>query len=139
MSSPARAGERRDTASCSPKHGAQVVARWAATDRTGAAPARPEVVDEIVAAEARRGPTQTKSRLGRSKPWGSGDEVFAGRLVVNKPGSCGTHAGHHGEERGTVVRAPSKGPSSRPPAAAYWRTGQAGETNDARIINTKSV
>lgn len=131
------------------EHGAQVVVNDLGGDRTGTGadtgPAQ-QVVDEIVAAggAAVANTDDISSWDGAKALVDQAIEVFGGLdVVVNNAGILRDRmlVNMSEEEWDSVVKVHLKGTFAvARHAAAYWRDRtKAGETNDARIINTTSV
>jgi NAD(P)-dependent dehydrogenase (short-subunit alcohol dehydrogenase family) len=142
-------GLGREYALALAEHGARVVVNdlGGARDGTGAdaGPAQ-EVVDEIAAAggEAVANTDDVSDWAGAERMIGQAVEAFGGLdVLVNNAGILRDRMlfSMSEEEWDAVIKVHLKGtfaPSRF--AAAYWRDrAKAGETNDARIINTTSV
>ena len=135
-------------------HGAQVVVNDLGGDRTGGGPGTPghgvgpaqQVVDEITAAggAAVANTDDISSWAGAQALVDQAVEVFGGLdVVVNNAGILRDRmlVNMSEEEWDSVIRVHLKGTFAvARHAAAYWRDRtKAGESNDARIINTTSV
>ena len=135
-------------------HGAQVVVNDLGGDRTGGGPGTPghgvgpaqQVVDEITAAGGAAVPNtdDISSWAGAQALVDQAVEVFGGLdVVVNNAGILRDRmlVNMSEEEWDSVIRVHLKGTFAvARHAAAYWRDRtKAGESNDARIINTTSV
>ena len=130
------------------QHGAKVIVNDLGGDRDGTGadkgPAQ-EVVDEIKAPVARRAPTRTTSAPGTGAGLVQQAIDTFGKLdvLINNAGILRDRMlfTMTEEEWDAVIRVHLKGtfaPSHH--AAAYWRErSKAGETVDARLINTTSV